>query len=78
LKGAALRWFMGLGVDSITSWDNMKQIFLENIKTIVEQETRERNSSKCPKRRKRIWRIMLNAFDIICRDLNTVIWIRIF
>jgi hypothetical protein len=23
-----LRWFMGLGGDSITSWDNMKLIFL--------------------------------------------------
>jgi hypothetical protein len=29
LMGAALRWFMGLDDDSITSWDNMKQIFLE-------------------------------------------------
>jgi hypothetical protein len=30
LKGSTLRWFMGLGVDSITSWDNMKQTFLKN------------------------------------------------
>jgi hypothetical protein len=22
------RWFMGLGGDSITSWDNMKQLFM--------------------------------------------------
>ena len=28
LRGAALRWFMGLGGKTITSWDDMKQTFL--------------------------------------------------
>ncbi len=28
LKGAALRWFMGLGGLTINSWDNMKTSFL--------------------------------------------------
>jgi hypothetical protein len=28
LKGAALRWFMGLGGGTINSWDEMKQAFL--------------------------------------------------
>jgi hypothetical protein len=28
LKGAALRWFMGLGGGTINSWDEMKQSFL--------------------------------------------------
>ena len=28
-KGTTLRWFMGLGVESITTWDNMKTIFLD-------------------------------------------------
>jgi hypothetical protein len=54
LKGATLIWFMGLGVDSVTSWDNMKQIFFENIRTIVGQETRERKSSKCPMKEEEI------------------------
>jgi hypothetical protein len=29
LKGAALRWFMGLGGRTINSWDEMKQAFLK-------------------------------------------------
>lgn len=29
LKGTLLRWFMGLGGKSITTWDNMKKILLE-------------------------------------------------
>lgn len=29
LKGVALRWFMGLGVSSISSWEDMKKTFLE-------------------------------------------------
>jgi len=29
LKGASLRWFMGLGGDTITSWDNMHKTFLK-------------------------------------------------
>ena len=28
LKDSALRWFMGLGGNTITSWDQMKRIFL--------------------------------------------------
>ena len=28
LKGKALRWFMSLGCDSITKWNQMKQAFL--------------------------------------------------
>lgn len=28
LKGARLRWFMGLGGGTITSWDEMKEAFL--------------------------------------------------
>ena len=29
LKTAALKWFMGLGEHSITSWDDMRKIFLK-------------------------------------------------
>jgi len=29
LKGTTLRWFMGLGGKSTTTWDDMKMIFLE-------------------------------------------------
>jgi len=29
LKGITLRWFMGLGGKSISSWDKMKKAFLE-------------------------------------------------
>ena len=29
LKGTALRWFMGLGGRTISSWDAMKEVFLE-------------------------------------------------
>jgi len=28
LKGAALRWFMGLGPSSISMWNDMKETFL--------------------------------------------------
>ena len=36
LKGTILFWFMGLGGGTINSWDKWKNIFLINIKTIVE------------------------------------------
>ena len=29
LKATALKWFMGLGEKTITSWDDMKKIFLK-------------------------------------------------
>ena len=29
LKGTALRWIMGLGGRTISSWDGMKEVFLE-------------------------------------------------
>ena len=29
LKDNALRWFMGLAVDSITSWEDMEKVFLD-------------------------------------------------
>lgn len=35
LKGAALRWFMGLGGGVINNWDQMKESFLKNIRIIV-------------------------------------------
>ena len=29
LKADALKWFMGLGEHTITSWDNMRKVFLK-------------------------------------------------
>lgn len=36
LKAAALKWFMGLGEQTINSWDEMRSFFLKNIKLIVD------------------------------------------
>jgi hypothetical protein len=42
LKGATLRWFMGLGGGTITSWDDMKKTFLEKYQEYCRsQELRE-------------------------------------
>jgi hypothetical protein len=35
LKGDALRWFMGLGEHTIAHWDDMRNIFLKEVSSIL-------------------------------------------
>ena len=44
LKNVSLRWFMGLGEYTIRSWDEMKKLFIKNIRIIA----------RCSSKRKRV------------------------
>ena len=46
LKATTLKWFMGLGEQTIASWDDMRSVFIKNIKLIVDLEIQRKMFSE--------------------------------
>ena len=65
LKTPALKWFMGLGEHTITSWHDMINIFPKNIKHIVDLKIRRMIFLRCLSRKMKVWKNILRDFCII-------------
>ena len=72
LKDSALRWFMGLGEFTISTWDDMKLHSCENIKSISNPRTLDMIYSRYNNLNMRSWRIISKCSFIHYINLNIV------
>jgi len=64
LKGAALKWFMGLVTQSIRTWNDMKQKFLDRYLDYCMPTNHKDDVFKMIQKKMRTWRICLKDFNI--------------
>jgi len=63
LKGAALKWFMGLVTQSIRTWNDMKQTFLDRYLDYCMPTNHKDEVFKMVQREMKTWRIYLKDFN---------------
>ena len=68
LKGAALKWFMGLLTQSISTWNDMKQTFLDRYLDYCMPTNHKDEVFKMVQKKMKFWRIYLKDFSITSKE----------
>ena len=66
LKGTTLRWFMGLGGKTMSSWEVMKEVFLEKYQDYCKSHDID-YIFRFVQKKMRIWNILWNDLNTYCR-----------
>jgi len=59
---------MGLGGDTITSWDQMKEAFLNKYQDYCRSRDLKEEIFKMMSKKMKLWKNMLKGFNIIFKD----------
>lgn len=73
LKAATLKCFMGLWEHSITSWDEIKKIFLKKYQPIAGLEIQKKIFLECLNRKMGVWRNIWNDSFTTYKNPNNIL-----